>query len=128
VAERKAHDEATKAAVMVALLAGQSVSEIAKEYNINPATISSWKSRMRNGDNLAVLASEKKEQIGDLLFDYAETMLRTLKKQAEHFSDKPWLTRQSADALAILHGVSLDKVIRLLEAVTSRDTDTGTDT
>lgn len=121
MAERATHDDVTKAAVMAALLAGQSVAEIAKEYSINPATVRSWKSRQQNGESVAIVATEKKEQIGDLLFDYLLTILRTLKVQAEHFGDKAWLSRQSADALAVLHGVTVDKAIRLLEALSRND-------
>lgn len=121
MAVRKEYDEATKAAVMAALLTGQSVAEIAAQYNINPSTIKSWKSRQLNGESVAIVATEKKEEIGDLLFDYLQTMLKSLKVQAEHFGDKDWLSRQSADALAVLHGVSVDKAIRLLEALTHND-------
>lgn len=117
VAERATHDDATKAAVLAALLTGQSVAEVAKAYDVNPATVRSWKSRQQNGASVAIVATQKKEEIGDLLFDYLQTMLRSLKVQAEHFGDKNWLSRQSADALAVLHGVSVDKAIRLLEAL-----------
>lgn len=109
---------------MAALLAGQSVAEVARQYNINPATVRSWKSRQENGDSVAIVATQKKEEIGDLLFDYLQTMLKSLKVQAEHFGDKGWLTKQSADALAVLHGVTVDKAVRLLEALT---TNTGAD-
>jgi transposase-like protein len=39
------YSEEIKAAVMAALLTGQSVSEVAKEYKIPEGTIYSWKSR-----------------------------------------------------------------------------------
>jgi transposase-like protein len=121
MAARKEYDEATKAAVMASLLAGQSIAEVADEYHINPSTIKSWKSRQLNGESVATVATEKKEQIGDLLFDYLLVVLKSLKIQAEHFGDKNWLNRQSADALAVLHGVSVDKAVRLLEALTVYD-------
>lgn len=121
MAKRAAIDDATKAAVMAALLAGQSVAEIATEYNINPATVRSWKSRQQNGESVAIVATQKKEEIGDLLFDYLQTTLQSLRIQAEHFGDKTWLSRQTADALAVLHGVTVDKAIRLLEALARTD-------
>lgn len=120
MAERNEYDDATKAAVMAALLMGQSVAEVAKRYQINPATVRSWKSRQQNGGSvasLATVATEKRERVGELLFDYLEAMLRTLKVQAEHFSDKKWLDKQHAESLAVLHGVSVDKAVRLLEAL-----------
>lgn len=102
---------------MAALLTGQSVSEIAKQYNINPATVRSWKSRQLNGESVAFVATEKREQIGELLIDYLHAMLKTLKVQAEQFGDKEWLKKERADSLAVLHGVSVDKAVRLLEAL-----------
>lgn len=119
----KEYSNETKAAVMAALLTGQSISEIAAEYKIPAGTVKSWKSR-QGGDSVAVVATEKKAEIGDLLFDYLRTMLRTLKVQAEHFGDKTWLAKQSAADLAILHGVSIDKAVRLLEALDGGDTRT----
>lgn len=106
----------TKAAVMAALLAGQSVPEIAEKYNIPESTIKNWKYR-----KVSLVEPKKKEEIGDLLFDYLRTMLGTLKIQAEHFRDKAWLTEQNAADLAVLHGVGADKTIRLLEALGRSD-------
>lgn len=102
---------------MAALLTGQSVSEIAKQYNIPPQTLRSWKSRQMNGESIVSVATQKKEEIGDLLLDYLRTMLSTLKIQAVHFGDTNWLKDQGANELAVLHGVSTDKAIRLLEAL-----------
>lgn len=112
-----------KAAVMSALLAGQSVTEIASEYKIPASTIRSWKSRQVNGEAVASVATQKREEIGDLLLDYLRTMLKTLRTQAEHFGDKEWLKDQGANELAVLHGVSTDKAIRLLEALSESGTE-----
>lgn len=118
---KRIYDDATKAAAMAALLAGQSVGEVAQKYNISPQTLRSWKSRQANGDSVATVATQKKEEIGDLLIDYLRTILITLKTQAEHFGDKSWLKKQGANELAVLHGVSTDKAIRLLEALSNSE-------
>lgn len=104
---------------MAALLTGQSVSATAKEYNIPKGTVSGWKVEAFAG--VGDPPTQKKDDTGDLLWDYLRTTLRTLKVQAEHFGDKKWLTKQSAADLAVLHGVSVDKAIRLLEAVSSAE-------
>lgn len=117
--ERREYDEATKAAVMAALLTGQSISSVAKQYKIPKGTVSSWRNQAANG--VATVSTQKKEETGDLLWDYLRASLKTLKVQAEHFGDKDWLKQQSAADLAVLHGVSVDKAIRLLEAVTSAE-------
>ena len=112
----RGHSSETKAQVLAALLEGQSVSHVAAQYNIPEGTVKSWKSRQKN-EPVASVATEKKEEIGDLLIDYLRTSLQTLKVQAEHFGDKQWLNKQDASSLAVLHGVSMDKAIRLLEAL-----------
>lgn len=115
------YDPETKAAVMAALLAGQSVSEVAREYKIPRGTVKSWKSRQDNGESVAVVATQKREEIGDLLLAYLRTSLKTLTIQVEHFGDKSWLTTQDASSLAILHGVQTDKAVRLLEALAAAE-------
>lgn len=109
----------TKAEVMAALLAGQSVATVAASYDIPEGTVKSWKNRQR-GHPVATVATQKKEEIGDLIVEYLRTMLRTLITQAEHFGDKQWLTAQGADQLAVLHGVAMDKTVRILEALENK--------
>ena len=109
----KGYSNEIKAAVLAALLAGQSISQVATEYNIPEGTIKSWKSRLQPN---ATQATPKKE-IGDLLLEYLRVNLDTLRIQAETFQDSDWLKKQSAADVAVLHGVMTDKAIRLLEAL-----------
>lgn len=124
---KRVYSDETKAAVMAALLAGQSVSLIAKEYEIPEGTVKSWSSRGVNGNGHAVatdaLDATQKSRIGKLILDYLETLMVTLKNQAEVFSDKTWLSKQAASEVAVLHGVLADKGIRLLEALASEEED-----
>lgn len=106
------YSDETKAAVMAALLAGQSVSSVAKEYRIPKGTVSSWKKRS------AIPATQKKD-IGDLLTKYLETNLEALQAQAEAFKNPVWLAKQNASDAAVLHGVMTDKAVRLLEALSN---------
>ena len=107
------HSEETKAAVMAALLAGQSVNSVAKEYKLPVGTVKSWKSR-----GVAEKATVKKaDRIGELLLEYLEENLTTLKEQARIFRTETWLMKQNASDVAVLHGVLTDKSIRLLEAM-----------
>ena len=102
---------------MAALLTGQSVSSVAKEYEIPKGTVSDWKRlALKKAEGVGNEPTQKNE-IGDLLMEYLGANLRSLKVQAEHFGDKTWLASQPADSLAVLHGVQTDKAIRLLEAL-----------
>ena len=117
----KHYDPATKAAVMAALLAGQGIQEVAKQYKIPEGTIKAWKSRQKDASQVAAVAAGKKEEIGELLLEYLRTNLRTLKAQTVVFSDPLWLAKQDAGEVAVLHGVMTDKAIRLLEALSRAD-------
>jgi transposase-like protein len=111
---RREYDDETKAAVMAALLTGQSINAVAREYKIPKATVSSW--RERNLQSVAANATQKGTPIDDLLSGYLKENLRTLRAQAEFFREETWLKQQEASQLAVLHGVLSDKAIRLLEA------------
>jgi transposase-like protein len=117
---RREYSDEIKAQVMAALLAGQSVSAVAREYSLPKGTVSSWRKaavekslagRVENS------ATQKGQEIGDLVLGYLRENLITLKAQAVHFRDPKWLSRQDASELAVLHGVVTDKAIRLLEAI-----------
>lgn len=103
-----------KAAVVAALLAGQGVEEVAGQYHLAKQTVSDWKSGL--GAEIGQVQTKKRNEIDELLTNYLRETLVTLQVQQLHFRDKDWLAKQDASDLAILHGVSTDKAIRLLEA------------
>lgn len=111
----KHYPDETKAAVMAALLAGQSINSVAREYKIPKSTVSRWK----NG-GVPTSGTQKKE-IGDLIMAYLTTTLETLAVQARIFQNEDWLKKQNAADVAVLHGVQTDKSIRLLEAIANQD-------
>lgn len=111
---RKKYSEETKAQVMAALLTGQSINSVAKEYSIPKSTVANWSSQSRQN---GTVPNTKREIIGDLLVGYLEASLKTLTAQVEVFGDEGWIRRQSASEVAVLHGVVTDKAIRLLEAL-----------
>jgi hypothetical protein len=116
-----------KAQALAALIAGQSFSEVARSFNVPIGTLKSWKQRDVAGVATvdASGASAKKEQIGALLLDYLVTTLGTLAAQQRVFADETWLKQQSAESLAILHGVSVDKAVRLLEGLADSGIEPG---
>ncbi len=123
---RATYSEELKAAVMSALLTGQSTFAVATEYRIPEGTVKAWKSKQLNGDSVATVVTEKKERIGELLISYVATSLETLQIQVKTFADKDWLQKQTASEVAVLHGVIADKTIRLLEALAGPEEDEAT--
>lgn len=117
---RNQYSDETKAAVMAALATGQGASQVAKEYKIPRGTVRGWKSRM---GSVAIVATEKKEEIGDLLVDLITEQVITLKAQYITVRDPKWIVLQSASDMAMLIGVTTDKLIRMLESLDNSTAD-----
>lgn len=111
------YNDEVKAAALAALLAGQTLATVAATFGVPIGTLKSWKSRTMGSESVASVASDKRERIGDLLLEYLEEGLTTLRDQVKVFRDESWLKTQTASELAVLHGVIADKQIRLLEAL-----------
>lgn len=114
----RTYSDETKAQVMAALLTGQSVSSVAKDYEIPKGTVSNWKRAAQLEAATSQGSGPKKDgpDIGTRLTDYLDKNLAALAAQAEVFAEADWLRTQEASDLAVLHGVMTDKAVRLLEA------------
>jgi transposase len=112
-----------RAAVVAALLAGQSVSQVAKEYKLPKGTVSNWKHRKADGllRGTSESGTQKRNDVSDLLLDLVQANLRGLIAGAGLLQDETWLRTQNAADLAVLFGVTFDKTARLLEALGGRD-------
>jgi len=114
VARGKKHDDATRAAVMAALLAGQGVNEVAAAYQLDSGLVSRWKAKIP-ATQLQQVAVEKKERLVDLIENHLIASLKGAAKLADQTDNDKWRDSQTASDLAIFYGVLSDKSIRLLE-------------
>lgn len=114
MARGKAHAPELRAQVMAALMAGQRVNEVAHQFGLDTGLVSRW--RKTAGVELQQVAAKNGEDYGSLLDAYLRETLTTLAVQQRHFRDIEWLRKQPASELAVLHGISVDKALRLLEA------------
>lgn len=112
MARGRQHDDQTRAAAMAALLAGQSVDQVAEQFDLPRSTVHSWS---RHADE--VRPKKDAAEFGDLVADYLRATLRSLQAQVVVFGDPEWLKTQPAHELAVLHGVQADKAFRLLSAL-----------
>jgi len=108
------HSDETKAAVVAALIEGQALSKVAEQYQIPLGTVKKWSA---NRDQVLPKEPKKREAMGDLLLRYLHENLNTLLAQNKVLRDPVWLKQQGAAELAVLHGVMVDKVVRLLESM-----------
>jgi len=105
-----------KAEVMAALMDGQSIRQVSREHGVSKSTVAAWgKEAAGLVTGVQSVPDTKKGQIRDLLIDLLVAKLKSQIALAEHSGDKRWLTLQDASAVAMLAGVSDDKLIRLLE-------------
>lgn len=117
------HSPEVKAQVVAALLAGQSISSVAKEYKLPRGTVGYWAGQVRPLGGQS--GPTTKKEIGDLLVEYLRAAIVALRQQAEVFTDAKWLEKQSASELGLLHGILADKTVRLLEALSPEQAGEG---
>jgi transposase-like protein len=118
-ATRAKYSPETRAAAEAALLAGQSVSQVAREYSLPKGTVSNWRT---SGERVHADRTQKddepgKESIGDLLTTLLESNIRGLIAASAVMQDPSWLREQDASQLGVFLGITHDKVVRMLEAM-----------
>lgn len=114
---RRTYSTETKAAVVAALLEGQAISKVAKDFDIPFGTVNSWHTRNNKEDIMpnANNASQKKE-IATLVIELLEAQLEAGRRIVEAI-DPAYIKEQDASAVAVLFGVINDKTFRMLEAL-----------
>lgn len=113
------HSDETRSAVLAALLAGQSVTQVAAQYELGHATVVAWRDAAGLGST--VVQPQKRAELGELIGVYLRETLTTLSVQARFARDEAWLGKQPASEVAVLHGVLTDKAIRILSALEPDD-------
>ena len=120
------YDDQKRAAVLAALLAGQSVHQVARDYAISRPTVIKWRDAAGLGATRVV--PEKHDEIGELVAGVLTETLAAVQVLARQVNDQEWLRKQPASDIAVLYGVYMDKSVRILEAFESARSDTsGTD-
>jgi transposase-like protein len=110
------HPESKRARVLAALLLGSGVMEISRELDLPESSVRNYK-RTLTSEQLAEVNARKGQRLDDLVFDYLQENLTTLRAQSKLLRDESYVTQQPAGEMATLHGVMADKTVRLLEAV-----------
>lgn len=120
------HSEEVKAQAMAALLAGQSVRQVAKAYKLPLGTVKQWRRIDVPNPERAAATAAQRERVGDLILDNLTALLTATKAIIERVSqNEKWTTEQSASELAVFVGVLYDKAIRIAEALPEPDGDAG---
>lgn len=115
MADSKYSDE-VRAAVMAALLAGQSPKQVSNAHRIPYQTVYTWY-RQLSPEDYHIISEQKKQEIGNKIILWLDASLEALKAQAELFSDEKWLAEQEASQLGVLYGIVADKSTRIIETI-----------
>lgn len=119
-----AHSEQVRAQAMAALLSGQSVSQVAREYKLPLGTVKTWRREYIPNPEHRVATEAQRERIGDLILDNLEALLTATRGIVENVSTDPaWVKRQTASELAVFVGVLYDKAIKIAAALPAPDGD-----
>lgn len=112
----KEYTTEVKAAVMAALMDGQSLRQVAREHGVPKGTVEHWGNEAKRiVTSVSTVSDTKRERIGELLIDLLIAKIEAQTAISRHATDKAWLFKQDASALAMFYGVSDDKLVRLLE-------------
>lgn len=105
---------AVKAQVITAWELGTPKAKIARDLGVSRGYVQQV---TRGLPAQALLSSEKKDDLGELIYDYLVAGLRALAVQAREVSDPEYIKKQPADALYLLHGTIADKLILVLRGI-----------
>ena len=121
----KRHSDETRAAVMGALLAGQGVTEVARQYHIDHSIVSRWKQKIPS-TQLHEIARKRGDEFTELLSNAIVEIFKTLAFSVRFVRTADgiaWIKSSSPAEVATFIGVATDKGIRLLEAASQAEID-----
>ena len=103
---------------MAALLTGQPISEIARQFKMPRQTVNRFKAELGQ-ERIDQLSVERRERIDDLLIDCMADNLNALSCIAKTAEDATYLKDQGAEACATLYTAIASNTVRLLEAASA---------
>lgn len=110
---RRSYSDDFKAEVMAALLAGQSVTDVSKEYEVPRGTVAGWSSKL-NEAGVPTVSNTKKEEFGERLLQLANTIIDAQLSMLQVMAEKDYLRQQDLAQLATAMGITNDKLDRLM--------------
>jgi hypothetical protein len=111
----KAHTDEKRSEALAALLTGQGVPEVAKQYNLPESTVRDLKKSI-GAEKFAEVRAKKQESLAELIEGHLSASLGAARNIAKQTENVEWLNKQDADKLGVFYGITTDKAIRILEA------------
>lgn len=117
------HPPEFRAQVLADIASGESLKSVSSRYHLSRTTLQLWSRDAQGANRSAIQNVHETREVGQpsrmpaLLNAYIEQGIATLTKQLEVTSREEYIMKQSAGSLAILHGVTADKLLRVLAAI-----------
>jgi hypothetical protein len=112
-----------RAAVIADAQLGMNKSAIARKHKLPRGTVQTWLRTSEVDRATALISSEKKSDLGMLLYEYLHTGLEALIAQNREVARPEYIRAQPADAIYLLYGTMADKLVSIFGAL-----DTGAET
>jgi len=110
-----AHPPELRAQAVAEVIAGASLSEVARQHGLDKALVSRWVAAVATvATDQRARALREPATLEDLLYDLVEQHTLTLRAQLQAAARAEWLEKQSAAELAGLLVAERDTLIRLL--------------
>lgn len=109
--------EETKNAVIGALLAGISVTETARRYQLPQSTVSRIKTEVPL--KLDEVGLETRDELDDVIVTHLRVQLAGMNRIAKQADREKWIDQQSAGSLAELYEKMSNHSLQLLEAASA---------
>ena len=120
---RRSYDTKTKSAAIEAVLGGQEIAFVAKEFDIPHQTLRSWMRRAQIKIEKVKPSPANEDKIGGLLIRLVEAELEGMEAVVKLLLDEDWLKAQRADNVAALYALVSDKNMQKIEAMSATPDD-----
>lgn len=107
-----AHSPELRAQVVAAIVAGESISQVARRFAIDKSLVSRWAADATVAT--PHVYARTREELSALIYDAVSATLRSLIARAEATGRADWIAEQSAAELAQLAGTDWDRIIRMV--------------
>jgi transposase-like protein len=106
-----AHPPELRAQVVAAVLAGESISEVARRFGVDKSSVIRWSAAMQP---VEPSVARTREALSELIWDAVVETLKSLIARAAVTGQADWIEKQSAADLAQLGGTEWDRIIRMV--------------
>lgn len=96
-------------------------SAIARKYDIPRGTVQTWLRTSEATQAAALISTEKKSDLGMLLYEYLHTGLEALIAQNREVARPEYIRAQPSDAIYLLYGTMADKLVSIFGALNEEE-------